>query len=195
MVHVFGVYRKCYQCYISSPSLQQDVVQLKNICKKEFQMSTVLSCINKNTSLVFLFSISLFFSGCATPALNIQLQASDELNQDRQGASYAVLVRFYQLSDPSLFEKADVTALFRQDDDLLGLTLAGKSELMVSPGIATELNIPKIPESKYLGVVAFYRSANGAQQIAVKKVNAGKLQFSTKLQLELSGNQLSLAYR
>ena len=158
-------------------------------------MSLFLSRTKKFLVLSSLVITSLIFVGCATPTLNIQLQASDELNQDRQGASYAVLVRFYQLSDPSLFEKADVTALFRQDDDILGLTMVNKSELMVSPGIVTELDIPKIPESKYLGVVAFYRTAGGTKQVAMKKVNAGKLKFSTKLQLELSGNELSLAYR
>jgi type VI secretion system protein VasD len=158
-------------------------------------MSHLLSHVKKYFSLVILSAISLLMVSCATPTLNVQLQAGEKLNQDRQGASYAVLVRFYQLTDPALFEKADVSSLFRQDEELLGVTLINKSELMVSPGIVTELDIPKIPESKYLGVVAFYRSANGAQQTAVKKVNAGKLPFSTKMQLVLSGNQLSLAYR
>ena len=158
-------------------------------------MSHLLSHIKKQLSAALVVIFSLLLVGCATPTLNVQLQAGEDLNQDRQGASYAVLVRFYQLSDPALFSKADVTSLFRQDEELLGVTLINKSELMVSPGIVTELDIPKIPESKYLGVVAFYRSANGAQQTAVKKVNAGKLPFSTKLQLVLSGNQLSLAYR
>jgi len=158
-------------------------------------MSNFSLSLKKKLTVLMLVSVSTFFVGCATPTLNVNLQASEKLNQDRQGSSYAVLVRFYQLSDPSLFEKADPTSLFRLDDDLLGVSLVNKSELMVSPGMVTELDIPKISESKYLGVVAFYRSTNGEKQTAVKKVNSGKLPFSTKLQLQLSGNQLLLAYR
>ncbi len=157
-------------------------------------MSSVLSRLQKfQASLSFAFLLAL--TGCATPSLNVELRADEVLNQDKQGASYAVLVRFYQLSDPSLFEKADATSLFRKDDDLLGITLLGKEELMVSPGLRTELNIPKVDDSKYLGVVAFYRSAAGAQQTAVKKINAGKIPFSTKLELALAGNKLSMVYR
>jgi type VI secretion system protein VasD len=162
--------------------------------EKEFQMQ------NKKISNLpivrflapFLF---LFFTSCATSSLNVALQASDQLNQDTSGYSYAVLVRFYQLTDPSLFEKSDPSVLFNQDEERLGVTLVGKKEMMVEPGLTAELSIPKVPESKYLGVVAFFRDARTGQQHVVKKVNYGKLPFSTKLELALVKNQVSLQYR
>jgi type VI secretion system protein VasD len=125
----------------------------------------------------------------------VQLEAQTQLNQDAQGDSYSVLVRFYQLTDPAIFERASKSSLLNDDESLLGVTLVGKEELMVSPGLVTELNIPKVEETKYLGVVAFYRDANSDHQMAVKKVKSGKIAKSTKLDLVLSNNELFLTYQ
>lgn len=139
--------------------------------------------------------LCLGLTGCATPSLNISLAADEHLNPDRQGNSYSVLVRFYQLNDPSIFENSNTGTLLRQDESVLGATLVEKKELMVTPGLVSEISIPKLPASKYLGVAAFFRSGNNELQLAYKKVNAGKLKFSTQLQLQLEGDELQLAYR
>jgi len=151
--------------------------------------------LNRLISILISTALTLLCFGCATPTLNVDVSASETLNQDTTGASYSVLVRFYQLSDPSLFEKASVSSLFRQDDEILSATLVGKKELMVAPNTKTLLEFPKDPASKYIGVAAFYRDTKSNQQIAVKKVNYGKLKFSTKLQLELVDNNIFLAYQ
>ncbi|MEJ2042073.1 MAG: type VI secretion system lipoprotein TssJ [Reinekea sp.] len=144
--------------------------------------------------LVFLF-FSLLAFGCAAPSLDVDLSSDGNLNQDSTGTSYSVLVRLYQLSDPSLFEKASVSSLFRQDDEILSATLVSKKELSVAPNTQAVLEIPKDEASRYLGVVAFYRDTKSERQIAVKKVNYGKLKFSTKLQLQLVDNNIFLSYR
>jgi type VI secretion system protein VasD len=162
--------------------------------EKEFQMrkkNGLASIIVKLISC----SVILFFASCASSSLDVSLQASDQLNQDATGYSYAVLVRFYQLTDPSLFEKSDVSVLFNQDEERLGVTLVGKKEMMIEPGLRAELSIPKVSESKHLGVVAFFRDAKTGQQHVSKKVNYGKIPFSTKLELTLVKNQISLQYR
>ena len=139
--------------------------------------------------------ISIILSGCSAPMLKVGIDAKNNLNPDVSGDSYAVLVRFYQLTDPALFEEASVGALLRQDDELLSATLVGKKELMVSPGMTMELDIPKVKTSKYLGVAAFYRDLSSGQQVAFKKVNTGKMFSSTKLELTLEKNQIHLNYR
>ncbi|TCS41288.1 type VI secretion system lipoprotein TssJ [Reinekea marinisedimentorum] len=139
--------------------------------------------------------VLLFLLGCSSPSLKVQLEAQSQLNQDVQGDSYSVLVRFYQLTDPAIFEKASKSSLFNEDESLLGVTLVGKEELMVSPGLATELNMPKVDETRYLGVVAFYRDASSKNQMAVAKVKSGKLAKTTKLDLLLNKNELFLTYQ
>ncbi|MBU2862313.1 type VI secretion system lipoprotein TssJ [Reinekea forsetii] len=138
-------------------------------------------------------SVVLFF-GCSSPSLKVSMDSSDKLNSDATGASYAVLVRFYQLTDPSLFIKADASSLFRKDDELLGVTLVNKREMMVSPGHSTNLEIPKVSGAEYLAVAAFFRNASN-EQLVVKKVNSGFLPFSTNLNLALNDNKISLVYR
>ncbi|EAR09299.1 type VI secretion system lipoprotein TssJ [Reinekea blandensis] len=144
--------------------------------------------------LLLVLSIS-FLQGCASPSLNVTVAASDTLNTDTTGASYAVLVRFYQLSDPAVFEKADVAALLRSDDEILSATLLEKRELMVSPGLESSFELPKVDSTKYLGVVAFFRNADQGDQLVYKKVNAGKLPFSTQLALQIQDKTISLTYR
>lgn len=144
--------------------------------------------------LFILIAIGLL-QGCATPSLNVVVNASDTINTDVTGESYAVLVRFYQLSDPSVFEKADVSALLRSDEQILSATLLEKRELMVSPGLQSSFELPKIDSTQYLGVVAFFRNAEDAEQLVYKKVNAGKLPFSTQLLLQVRGKEITLSYR
>ena len=142
-----------------------------------------------------LLSISIFLVGCATPSLKIELGASENLNSDSAGESYAVLVRFYQLSDPVLFEKASVSSLLRDDVSLLSATLVKKQELMVSPGMVSRLEIPKQNSSEYIGVVAFYRDVASDNQKVLRKVNSGRVPFSTRLSLDLQANVVTLNYR
>lgn len=148
----------------------------------------------RKISISLFLPVFLLMSGCSAPSLKVQLVAEEALNQDVQGDSYSVLVRFYQLTDPAIFENASVSSLFHEDESLLGLTLVGKEELMVSPGLVTQLEMPKIEETKYMGVVAFYRDSSSKNQLAVKKVKSGKLARTTKLDLLMSNNEIFLSY-
>lgn len=158
--------------------------------EKEF----VMAILFRPFGLFIFFMVSLV-QGCATPSLNIAVKASETINTDVAGESYAVLVRFYQLSDPSVFEKAEVSALLRSDEAILSATLLEKRELMVSPGLQSSFELPKIDSTKYLGVVAFFRDAEGGDQLVYRKVNTGKLPFSTQLLLQVKGKNISLTYR
>lgn len=146
-------------------------------------------------SLCFSFLFAAVLSGCATPTLNVHVRASNVLNSDGAGESYSVLVRFYQLSSPEIFEDVTVKALLRQDEGVLGASLLEKKELMISPGMATNLKIPKVDAADFLAVVAFFRDDSSGQQMMLKKVNSGMLPFSTQLQLSLADNKLALSYR
>lgn len=133
----------------------------------------------------------LVLSGCATPSLKVSMEPDELLNQDADGNSYSVLVRLYQLNDPALFEATDVGTLFRQDSSALGATVLDQKEVLVAPGVASSIVMPRLDGVTHLGAVAFYRSADTERQKILKALNDGHIKFSSKLELILEGNSLS----
>jgi len=155
--------------------------------------------INQFTSLrgrlLSLLAITLFLSSCATTSLKFSVVANKNINPGVDGQPYAVLVRFYQLNDPAIFEKASYANLWKNDVDVLGVTLLNKKELVMEPGVSMNVTLAKADQTKYIGLVAFYRDFKKQQWKAVKKVNYGFIPASTQLKILLDDNKLDLQYR
>lgn len=138
-------------------------------------------------------SVSLF--SCATPALKIDLSSDATINTSSDGQSFSVLLRFYQLSDPAIFERSDYDALWRDAAGVLGVTLLDEKELMVEPSTSLSLSLTKHDAAEYLGIVAYFREHESADWKAYKKLNHGVIKADTRMEIELTGNQLFLAYQ
>lgn len=103
----------------------------------------------------------LALGGCASgPATyDVRGQADPVLNRDVSGKSLSVVVRLYQLKQPTEFSKLafDSLASGRPEAELLGAELIDKSEVVVLPG-TQHVSTEKLSEdANYLGVVAFFR--------------------------------------
>lgn len=115
----------------------------------------------KNVALVCLGLCALVLGGCASgpTAYDVRGQADPVLNRDVSGKSLSVVVRLYQLKQPTEFSKLAFESLAsgRPEADLLGAELIDKSEVVVLPGtqhVSTEM---LSENANYLGVVAFFR--------------------------------------
>lgn len=103
----------------------------------------------------------LTLGGCASgpTAYDVRGQADPVLNRDVSGKSLSVVVRLYQLKQPTEFSKLafDSLASGRPEAELLGTELIEKSEVVVLPG-TQHISTEKLSENaNYLGVVAFFR--------------------------------------
>ena len=108
----------------------------------------------------------LALGGCAAgPATyDVRGLADPVLNRDVSGKSLSVVVRLYQLKQPTEFSKLafDSLASGRPETELLGADLIEKSEVVVLPG-TQHISTEKLSENaNYLGVVAFFSPARAA---------------------------------
>lgn len=97
----------------------------------------------------------------------VKVKAAPTLNPDLNGRPSPVVVRFYQLLSPDMFQNADFFQLFEQEQAALGPTSAGKDEFVIEPGQITTLTIPIKADVKNLGVVVAYRNYDKATWRAV----------------------------
>ncbi len=95
------------------------------------------------------------------PVLGLHLRGDTLLNPDASGASLPVVVYVYQLKRPDRFNQADFHALWKAPEDALAGDLVERQELTLRPGEEREVEIKRNLDSRYLGVVALFRTPKG----------------------------------
>lgn len=66
--------------------------------------------------------------------LDLEIKVSSELNPDQNGRPSPVVVRFYSLASPAIFENADFVSLYQNDKNILGKDYIRKEEKDFQPG-------------------------------------------------------------
>ncbi|WP_256976373.1 type VI secretion system lipoprotein TssJ [Burkholderia sp. AU28863] len=123
--------------------------------------------------------------------LNVDLSAREALNPDDAGRATSVAVRVYQLKDRKMFDGASYEDLLKNDRTVLAQDLQANLAAVLNPGASASLTQPMQADTKYVAVVAFYRSpgnGDGWKYVIEKK----KLDADKPLKLELV-DQLLLA--
>lgn len=84
--------------------------------------------------------------------------ADPNVNRDIYGKSLSVVVRVYQLRDKNEFSRLTFdAAASRGDNELFPKELLAIKEIVLVPGEAQELVEKLLPETRYVGAVAFFR--------------------------------------
>jgi type VI secretion system protein VasD len=121
---------------------------------------------NIATPVVLVAACLSFLGGCAStptpPApkpYQISADADPIMNRDISGKPLSVVVRLYQLKDEKEFDQLtfDLATSNRTDAELFGESLLQRSELLLVPGTTHISTETLLPETKYLGVVAYFR--------------------------------------
>lgn len=114
------------------------------------------------SALVLATSV-LILDGCATTpapkAYEVRANADAIINRDITGQPLSVVVRLYQLKQAKEFNTLtfDLATSNRTDAELFGESLIQRTELLLVPGTTHISTQALAPETKYLGVVAFFR--------------------------------------
>jgi len=95
------------------------------------------------------------------PVLGLHLRGDAQLNPDAAGASLPVVVYVYQLKRPDRFNQADFRALWKAPGDALAGDLVERQELTLRPGEERDVEVKRNLDSRYLGVVALFRTPQG----------------------------------
>jgi len=134
---------------------------LKRAGEATLKTSTYNHVIN-----VLVVAISLVtLNGCATTpestpkSYEVRANADAVINRDISGQPLSVVVRLYQLKQAKEFNSLtfDLATSNRTDAELFGESLIQRSELLLVPGTTHISTQALAPETKYLGVVAFFR--------------------------------------
>jgi type VI secretion system protein VasD len=113
-------------------------------------------------ALVPLAGCFLWGSKDSTPApIEIALQASDQLNQDEQGASLPTMVLIYQLKSAAKVDTADFEDVYRRAKEALGEDLLQADELELAPGQSQTKTVARDKSAKALAVVVVVRRPAG----------------------------------
>ena len=156
---------------------------------KKFSYSHVLRVLAIATSLAIL-------GGCVSApgpkAYEIRANADPVINRDIAGKPLSVVVRLYQLKGEKEFDLLtfDLATSNRSDAELFGDSLIQRSELLLVPGTTHISTETLLPETKYLGIVAYFRQPDAhswrylvdAQQIRNKGLSFRVLDCYLKLQ-------------
>lgn len=116
--------------------------------------------------------------------LNVDLSAREALNPDDAGRPMSVAVRVYQLKDRKMFDGASYADLLRNDRTVLAQDLQASMASVLNPGASASLAQSMRADTKYVAIVAFYRSpgiGDGWKYVVEKK----KLDADKPLTLEL----------
>jgi type VI secretion system protein VasD len=98
----------------------------------------------------------------------IDVRASASVNPDAEGRPSPVRVRIYQLADDADFSKADLTALWAGDLEILAASLVSRQEFMLAPGGSTTSSMKLEPETRHIAVAAAFRDFRSAAWRAVE---------------------------
>jgi type VI secretion system protein VasD len=89
----------------------------------------------------------------------INVSADPVINRSVAGKPLSLVLRIYQLKDKTEFSQITYSnAISRNDNDLLPKDLSVRNEWVLLPGATLDITDNLLPETRYLGVVGYFRS-------------------------------------
>lgn len=89
--------------------------------------------------------------------LKLSFIANSQLNPDTKNRPSPIMVRLYELKNPSTFEQADYFSLFDKDKIILGEDMLVKDEFIMRPGEEKRIDRKSHPQTTAIGILAGYR--------------------------------------
>lgn len=127
------------------------------------------------TGLLSLPLLGLATAPSAPPSrLEIRAEAAPSLNPDADGRALSVVVCVFQLKDRLEFCKLtfDQVASGRSETELLGADCLGRRDFILVPGSVHKATEDFLPGSRYVGVVALFRSPDAGHWRCLARIEA-----------------------
>ena len=128
-------------------------------------------------------------SGCANwvasdiTKLDIRFTASGDLNPDISGRPSPLVIRFYEIKAPSIFENADFYSLYDYGKETLGPDFVSMEELTLKPGEQLSMKLALQNDTNYIAILGAYRDINSANwkrvfPVSLKSKNRRNIVFA-----------------
>ncbi len=128
-------------------------------------------------------------SGCASwvesdiTKLDIRFTASGDLNPDISGRPSPLVVRFYEIKAPSIFENADFYSLYDYGKETLGPDFVAMEEMTLKPGEQLDMKLALQNDTNYIAILGAYRDINSANwkrvfPVSLKNKNRKNIVFA-----------------
>jgi type VI secretion system protein VasD len=114
------------------------------------------------------FASTILLSACAgappiePAALDMQINASVDVNPDMQGRPSPIILHIMELNSTEQFNRLDYMSLTQPSGAALGPELLGKNQLVLQPGETRALPMELNPQTTVIGLVAGYRDIDNA---------------------------------
>jgi len=123
-------------------------------------------CPSVIVSLLSIVMLALL-SACAggpppKEALDMQINATADVNPDMQGRPSPVILHILELSSTEQFNRLDYMGLTQPSGAGLGADLLGKNQMVLQPGETKTLPMELNPQTTAIGLVAGYRDIDNA---------------------------------
>jgi type VI secretion system protein VasD len=96
------------------------------------------------------------------PQVDLTIKAAKDENPDPSGQATPVTVRLLQLSGTGAFDAADALSLVSSPAKVLGDSLLGSEDMIVTPGETRSVTITPKPGAQFLGVAVLFRNIDQA---------------------------------
>jgi type VI secretion system protein VasD len=105
--------------------------------------------------------------GCASSpppptVAELKITATQDVNPTASGQGAPVMLRVYELSSPSGFEKAEFFPLLNADAKTLGADMVKRHEYLLAPGTTKQESLTAPDQVQALGLFAAYRDITHA---------------------------------
>lgn len=127
--------------------------------------------------LLLVVSAAAALLGCSAanlvvdPDTDFLFKVAKGVNPDADGRPSPLVVRYYELSSRSQFEREDFDRLFDSPESSLGPDLLVREELELQPASDLEITRRLNPNARFVGLVAAYRDIETARWRAVVEVD------------------------
>lgn len=111
--------------------------------------------------------------------VNGSIKVSANVNRSPSGRPSPLQLRVYEIKASAAFSSADFMAVYQGDQAALGADLVSREEMTVQPGESRPFNKTLSPETRFLGVVGFYRDLERANWRTVVAIQPNQTQQLT----------------
>lgn len=119
--------------------------------------------------------ISLFLGACASNTeqkvkFSYSINATEDINPDRNGSPSSVVVRVFQLSNKGNFDAALYEDLFNGSTNVLGAEMIAVNDHLIDPGSSQTFNADISANTQHIGVAVGYRSLDQVTWKAIQSM-------------------------
>jgi type VI secretion system protein VasD len=122
-------------------------------------------------------ALPLLLAACGGPSpttLSVEVSASAQLNPNADNQPSPTVVRLYDLKSTDTFTNATFNDLFYKDAATLGGDMLGRKEIEMLPGQSMRFKREAESGTKYVGVIAGFRSLQGLSWRATMPLQEGE---------------------